>query len=143
MAIGGAGMKRSLPVCFVCGEEVIFAERVAVPGSSGLSQPIWVHHRCGIHLASDVLHALNPEEPRRPDAGVIERSSGLYRAGLTARELQALRCIARGHTNRQIAHELGVALKTARNLVSEILSKLDAVNRAEAVAIATREGLLD
>jgi DNA-binding CsgD family transcriptional regulator len=69
-------------------------------------------------------------------------AAGIYRAGLTPRELQALRCMANGYTNRQIAGELGVTLKSARNLVSAVLAKLDAVNRAEAVAIAGREGLL-
>lgn len=136
-------VRRGLPVCHVCGEEVVFAERVAVPSASEEGQPIWVHRRCGIHLVTDVLQALRPEEPRRPKVGAIAGSSGLYRAGLTPREMQALQCMARGYTNRQIAAELGVALKTARNMVSEILSKLDAVNRAEAVAIATREGLVD
>jgi DNA-binding NarL/FixJ family response regulator len=114
---------------------------MVVAGSDRFDQLLCVHQRCATHLAADILQALHAGESRPPARSVSGHV--LYRAGLTPRELETLHCMARGYTNRQIADELGVALKTARNTVSEILSKLDAVNRAEAVAIATREGLLD
>lgn len=134
-------MKRGLPICLVCEQEVAFADRMVVSRSGRLEQLVCVHQRCATHLAADLLGALHAGAPRSPAPRVSDH--GVYRAGLTSREMEALRCMARGYTNRQIAEELGVALKTARNMVSEILSKLDAVNRVEAVAIATREGLLD
>jgi DNA-binding CsgD family transcriptional regulator/tetratricopeptide (TPR) repeat protein len=56
--------------------------------------------------------------------------------GLTRRELEVLRLIAAGRTNREIAERLFVGQKTVATHVSNILSKLGAANRVEAVAIA-------
>ena len=135
-------MSRGLPRCEVCKEQAAFAERMAVP-LDGAPQTLWVHKRCAPHLAAYlILNTLPGEEAGRP-ARPIERERAIDRAGLTERELRVLHCLANGYTNQQVALELGVKHKTARNIVSSVLAKLDAVNRAEAVAIATREGLLD
>ena len=58
--------------------------------------------------------------------------------GLTRREAQVLTLVARGLTNREIAAELVISVKTAGVHVSHILRKLDAPNRREAAAIAHR-----
>jgi DNA-binding NarL/FixJ family response regulator/tetratricopeptide (TPR) repeat protein len=58
--------------------------------------------------------------------------------GLTPREAEVLTLVARGLTNREIAHELVISVKTAGVHVSHILRKLDAPNRREAAAIAHR-----
>jgi DNA-binding CsgD family transcriptional regulator/tetratricopeptide (TPR) repeat protein len=63
--------------------------------------------------------------------------------GLTAREMDVLRLVAQGCTNRQVAARLFISEKTASVHVSHILSKLDAENRVHATAIAHRFGLLD
>ncbi|MET7604190.1 AAA family ATPase [Streptomyces avermitilis] len=63
-------------------------------------------------------------------------------AVLTARENDVLRLLARGRTNRQIGEELFITGKTASVHVSNILAKLNAASRTEAVVIAYREGLL-
>lgn len=62
---------------------------------------------------------------------------------LTARESDVLRLLARGRTNRQIGEELFITGKTASVHVSNILAKLGASGRTEAVAIAYREGLVE
>jgi DNA-binding CsgD family transcriptional regulator len=59
----------------------------------------------------------------------------------TARELEVLRRLARGATNRQIADVLYISVRTAGVHVSHILGKVDAANRDEAAAIAHRLGL--
>ncbi|WP_097214755.1 MULTISPECIES: helix-turn-helix transcriptional regulator [unclassified Streptomyces] len=65
------------------------------------------------------------------------------RAGtLTAREQDVLRLLALGRSNRQIGEELFISGKTASVHVSNILAKLGASSRGEAVAIAYREGLI-
>jgi NarL family two-component system response regulator LiaR len=61
---------------------------------------------------------------------------------LTGRQLEVLTLLARGLTNREIALKLNVTSHTARHHVSEILEKLNAANRAEAVAIALQRGLI-
>ncbi|WP_328505050.1 AAA family ATPase [Streptomyces sp. NBC_00457] len=61
---------------------------------------------------------------------------------LTAREQDVLRLLALGRSNRQIGEELFITGKTASVHVSNILGKLGAASRTEAVAIAYRRGLI-
>jgi len=63
------------------------------------------------------------------------------RFGLTAREIEVLRLVATGRSNREIAAELFISAKTASVHVSNILAKLDAASRTEAAAIAHQAGL--
>jgi DNA-binding NarL/FixJ family response regulator len=63
--------------------------------------------------------------------------------GMTTRELEVLRLVAQGRTNREIAEALFIASKTASAHLSHILDKLGAANRVEAAAIAHQHGLLD
>jgi DNA-binding NarL/FixJ family response regulator len=63
--------------------------------------------------------------------------------GLTNRERHVLRLLAQGHTNAQIGTELFMSPKTAGVHVSNILRKLNVVNRAEAAAVGERAGLTD
>jgi DNA-binding CsgD family transcriptional regulator len=63
-------------------------------------------------------------------------------APLTAREQDVLRLLALGRSNRQIGEELFITGKTASVHVSNILAKLGAASRTEAVAIAYRGGLI-
>lgn len=56
--------------------------------------------------------------------------------GLTAREVEVLRLVARGRTNRQIAAELDISEKTVARHVSNIFTKIDVSSRAAATAYA-------
>ncbi len=62
--------------------------------------------------------------------------------GLTPRELEVLRLLAGGATNREIGSELFMAEKTASVHVSRILAKLDVRTRTQAAAVAHRAGLV-
>ncbi len=64
-------------------------------------------------------------------------------ADLTDRERQVLHCLGDGMTNPAIAEQLFLSVHTVRSHVQGVLSKLGAHSKLEAVAIATREGLLD
>jgi len=62
---------------------------------------------------------------------------------LTEREMEVLRLIAKGRANKEIALELGVAEKTAKTHVSNILQKLHLADRTQAALYAVREKLVN
>ena len=61
---------------------------------------------------------------------------------LTPRETEVLRMIADGLGNKEIAARLGISDHTVKFHISAILAKLGASNRAEAVTLGIREGLI-
>lgn len=61
---------------------------------------------------------------------------------LTPRETEVLGCITRGHSNREIAEELGIAEKTVRIHVSSLLDKMGARDRTQATIYALQRGLV-
>lgn len=62
-------------------------------------------------------------------------------AGLSPRELRLLALIGAGHGNREIAAEMAVAEKTARNLVALLIAKLGVTDRVQAALLAHRYGV--
>ena len=61
---------------------------------------------------------------------------------LTQRELDVLQLLAEGRSNKDIARRLAITEGTAKTHVKAILTKLDAMSRTEAVAIAHKRGLI-
>jgi two-component system, NarL family, response regulator LiaR len=80
-------------------------------------------------------------------ARLVERIAGRERAvstgvdELTRREREVLEWIAQGHSNKQIARELGVAEKTVKTHVGHLLAKLGVADRTQAALLAVKEGL--
>ncbi|MGZ4439516.1 MAG: ATP-binding protein [Gaiellaceae bacterium] len=64
-------------------------------------------------------------------------------SGLSDRELEILRLVARGLSNRQIGAELFISEHTAANHIRSILRKTQSANRTEATAFAYEHGLVD
>ncbi|TMK53365.1 MAG: LuxR family transcriptional regulator [Actinobacteria bacterium] len=93
--------------------------------------------RAGIDLDQPAATATGPAAPpsQVPPAEA--------RLGLTRREVEVLRLVALGRTNREVATTLFISEKTAGVHVSNILRKLDLRSRVEASAYAHRLGLLD
>jgi DNA-binding NarL/FixJ family response regulator len=73
--------------------------------------------------------------------GGPERDGEAAVARLTGRERDVLSCVARGLSNRAIATELGMAERTARTHVSNILAKLGLASRTQAALFAVEHGL--
>jgi DNA-binding NarL/FixJ family response regulator len=71
---------------------------------------------------------------------VVRRIEGP--AGLTAREVEVLRLVASGLTNKEIATRLVITTKTAGNHVEHIYTKIGTSNRASASLFAMQHGLL-
>ena len=65
-----------------------------------------------------------------------------WRQFSTERQTEILRYIASGYTNKQIAATFGVSQWTIKGQVSAILAELNAKDRAEAVTLARRQGLI-
>jgi HD-GYP domain-containing protein (c-di-GMP phosphodiesterase class II) len=63
-------------------------------------------------------------------------------AGLTVREVEILKLLARGLSNKEIAQRLVITPKTVRNHVEHIYAKIDASSRAAAALFAMQHGLL-
>jgi DNA-binding CsgD family transcriptional regulator/tetratricopeptide (TPR) repeat protein len=83
--------------------------------------------------AVPLVEALDRLAPRRPRATT----------SLTAREAEVLALVAEGRSNGEIGRALFISTKTASVHVSNILAKLGASSRGEAVAVARTAGLLD
>ena len=66
----------------------------------------------------------------------------MARADLSARESQVLRYLANGRSNKEIGTILVISENTVKAHVKSILTKLDAIGRAEAIAIAIKRGLI-
>ncbi|GAA2788033.1 helix-turn-helix domain-containing protein [Streptomyces showdoensis] len=121
-------------------------------------------------VLADDNFALLPTDPHDPEsAAILARGPGLvrsYRAlygycwhaatpygheepaehggdGLNEQQRAALRMLASGIKDEQVARNLGVSLRTVSRLISEVMQELDAASRFEAGVKAARMGLLD
>jgi DNA-binding CsgD family transcriptional regulator len=68
-------------------------------------------------------------------------TSDVLPGGLSPREAQILKLVARGLSNREIGRELTISEHTAANHIRNILRKTDCANRTEAASYAHRQGL--
>lgn len=89
--------------------------------------------RCSPKITGWLLRELR----RRPDRKPVGE-------GLTAREIQTLRLISQGLSNKDIARELGISLSTVKNHVHSVLEKLRVQSRSQAAArVANRDVRLE
>jgi DNA-binding NarL/FixJ family response regulator len=91
---------------------------------------------------ADLLVLIRTLARRESNFPSASRNAGI-RAALTTRELDVLKLLAFGGTDRSIANELSIAESTAKNHVQNILSKLNANNRMHAVHLARAHNLLE
>lgn len=89
-------------------------------------------HRGKVHLEARV------EGQALTATGLLRRSP----TQLTERERHVLQQAAAGLSNKQIAHHLGITERTVKFHFTSIFLKLDAENRAQAVALAIQRGLI-
>ena len=84
----------------------------------------------------DLLRQPGQPVPAAAESSAAGGSSAIPK--LSPPEMQLLRLLGQGMTNREIAGELFLAEKTVRNYVSRLLSRLGVNNRTEAAVLATR-----
>jgi DNA-binding NarL/FixJ family response regulator len=81
-----------------------------------------------------------------PSAGsrrMLRETSGHRPIDLTGRQMQLLRRLTYGESNKEIARALGLAEKTVRNHFGGIFAKLGVADRTQAALLAVRSGLCD
>lgn len=88
----------------------------------------------------------NASLPAQLVAKLLDRAANHPHSGgvaaLSGRELSVLRLLADGEDTRGIAGELCYSDRTVKNIVHDVLMKMNCRNRAHAVALATRQGLI-
>jgi two-component system NarL family response regulator len=93
----------------------------------------------------EILFAIRAVSEDRPYTSSTIAAKALQRMGkpsLTQRELDVLQQVALGRSNKDIARRLSITEGTAKTHVKSILTKLDAISRTEAVAVAHKRGLI-
>ncbi|MBN1811518.1 MAG: response regulator transcription factor [Anaerolineae bacterium] len=98
-----------------------------------------------VHAGESVLHPAIARKvinyfARYPDEKRDEKSEPLER--LTDREMEVLRLAGKGMTNREIASDLAISIRTVQVHLSNIFGKLSVGSRTEAVLYALRQGWL-
>lgn len=88
-----------------------------------------------VHLQPELSHILLEHLMELPAPGMQPRH-------ITRRELDVLQLLARGYSNKEIAIQLAISEHTVKSHVTNILSKLEARDRAEAVAKAIQKGVI-
>jgi len=94
-----------------------------------------------IHAAALGVPTLDPRAQQHLMRQVSAPPSASPFAGLTPRELDVLRLVARGLGNKQIAGELNLSVGTVKGYVSAILPKIHAGDRTQAALYAVKHGL--
>lgn len=93
----------------------------------------------------DVINAIRTVNQGKlciPPAIAAKLAERVGHSVLSPRELEVLRFVAKGLTNKEIGAILFISDKTARNHVISVMAKLEAKDRTEAVTIAIRKGLI-
>jgi len=96
-------------------------------------------------LGDDMLKAIrsvNGGQHYIPPAVAATLAERMHRSELTPRELDVLKAIAEGMSNKRVADRLAIAEGTVKIHVTNILSKLGVADRTEAVTAAIRRGIL-
>lgn len=105
---------------------------------------------CGYLLKSsvrkeliDTIRAVHAGKRRIPPEIATEIAEHVADDALTEREIEVLRGVASGKSNKLIAAELAISEGTVKTHMKSILPKLDASDRTHAVMIALKRGILD
>jgi two-component system NarL family response regulator len=88
------------------------------------------------------IRAVSQDRPYTSSSVAAKALQRMAKPSLTQRELDVLQQLAEGRSNKDIARRLNIPEGTAKTHVKAILTKLDAISRTEAVAVAHKRGLI-
>jgi DNA-binding NarL/FixJ family response regulator len=98
-----------------------------------------------VHAVYEGKSVLDPQLAQRLWQQMASRANppqGPQPEPLSAREIEVLRLVARGHTNKAVATQLGISDRTVQGHLANVFSKLHAQSRTDAVMIGLRLGLI-
>ena len=91
----------------------------------------------------ETIHTVMEGRKRIPPEVAAELADHATDEGLSDREIEVLKLIAAGNSNKRIADLLSIAEATVKSRVTNILSKLSASDRAHAVTIGLKRGIIE
>jgi DNA-binding NarL/FixJ family response regulator len=91
---------------------------------------------------AETIRQIHSGQRRIPEAVAQKLAERMFNPVLTPRELDVLRLVARGASNKDVASALGVSPGTAKTHLTNIFRKLGAVDRTSATTIAIERGLI-
>jgi DNA-binding NarL/FixJ family response regulator len=111
--------------------------RAVLPPDAGAAEIL-----AAIQAAAAGMVAIDPGELESLVAAGVPQPAAEAATPLTAREREVLRMLADGAANKTIAWKLGISEHTVKFHVAQILAKLNAGTRTEAVTLGIRQGLI-
>ena len=97
-----------------------------------------------VHLELlETIRTVHEGRKKMPPEIATELAEHATEDDLSVREIEVLRLIAAGNSNKEIAEHLSIGEGTVKSHVSNILSKLSASDRAHAVTIGLKRGIID
>jgi DNA-binding NarL/FixJ family response regulator len=123
-------------------DEVLLAEAVDAGCSGYVVKTQGLYELVNATRAAAAGDAVIPPALLRGLVTRLNDAVGHTPFGLTFREIEVLRLMAEGTSNRDISERLGICLNTTRNHVQSIIRKCDAHSKLEAVSTAFRQGVI-
>ena len=115
-----------------------YFEVVGTSNAAGSAALFESTEAAAVLMERGAFHSWVQGEPVSESAGGPKLPS----VALTPREIEVLRLLADGASNKMIAHKLGISDHTVKFHVTSILTKLNAGSRTEAVTLGVRMGLV-
>jgi DNA-binding NarL/FixJ family response regulator len=129
----------------------IFDHPTFIARAIALGARDFIHKEYSTDLILDILHRATSNQPPAP-MGLLQRvkstmelpgtQTGGAKFPLTDREVQVMRQISLGLTNREIAAALRISVETVKEHIQNVLRKLNAYDRTAAAVQAVRQGIL-
>lgn len=85
---------------------------------------------------------MEPNYQAITDAPLPVSTEPIPRIYMTSREIEVVQLLVRGHSNAEIAAQLGIQLQTVKNLLSALYAKLGVSTRLQLVLLALRTGFV-
>jgi DNA-binding NarL/FixJ family response regulator len=111
--------------------------RAVLPPDAGAAEIL-----AAVQAAATGMAVIDPRDLESLVAAAATQFAAEPATPLTARELEVLRMLAEGAANKTIAWKLGISEHTVKFHVAQILAKLNAGTRTEAVTLGIRQGLI-